>query len=71
MYEFRFDQDGNFSIYNKTRDKVVFSGKDDVLKKQNWNTCHKFKNVNELMSSISAWITLSTFKKISKVLRPG
>jgi len=72
MYEFRIDHDGEkFSIYNTTREKVVFSGKDNKLKEKDWRVAYKFKNVEDLMSSISTWISLSTFKKISKMLRPG
>jgi hypothetical protein len=67
MYEFRIATQGKFTIYNTTRKKEVFAGTDKKLKEKKGKT-YKFKNVEDIMSNISSWVSLATFKKISKKL---
>ena len=67
MYEVKIYTTGKFEIYNTGRKKNVFAGTDKKLK-QKGGKSYRFKNVQDLMSSFSIWVSLATLRKISKVL---
>ena len=67
MYEVKIYMTGKFEIYNINRKKIVFAGIDKTIIGKGGQS-YKFKNVENLMSSFSTWVSLATYKKISKVL---
>lgn len=67
MYKVKIYTTGKFEIYNAGRKKTVFAGIDSKLKEKGGES-YQFKDVQDLMSSFSTWVSIATFKKISKVL---
>ena len=67
MYELKIYKDGKFEIYNKGRNKVVFSATDTRLTTKA-NDTYKFDDMRDLMQSVTSWVSLATYRKISKKL---
>lgn len=72
MYKLKLYTTGKFEIYNVRRKKLVFAGLDKSLKEtlvlKHEKSEYEFKDVKELMQAMNTWVSLGTFKKISKVL---
>lgn len=66
-YEFRIEGEGKFSIFNRRRRKVVYSGSDRELEDERMHI-HNFSSLNDMMAYISRAVSLATYKKISKRL---
>lgn len=65
-YKLILTGDGNFKIFNTTRNKVVYSGKDTKLGSI-INTL-EFESRTDLMREILVSTSLLTFKKVMKIL---
>jgi hypothetical protein len=66
MYELNIHQSGEFDVWNSNRKKVVFKGKDALLKDKT-DKLH-FKQVRDLLAHISSRVSLATYRKITKQL---
>jgi hypothetical protein len=66
-YEFRIEGDGRFSIFNRRRRKVVYSGSDSKITDESPHT-HNFENLDDTLSYVSKVVSLATYKKIAKRL---
>jgi hypothetical protein len=69
MYSITAKKTGEFEIYNGGRKKVVFKGSDSMIKSKA-GAPHEFKKLDDLLSAVVGWVSLATFKKITKMLRP-
>lgn len=67
-YEFKIEGKGKFSIFNRRRRKIVYSGSDKELENKDIHV-HNFNNLNEMMTYIGKSVSLATYKKIAKKLR--
>jgi hypothetical protein len=67
MYEITIKKTGDFEIYNTSRKKVVFKGKDKKIAARHGRK-YKFKDVRDMLGSMTSWVSLATFKKISNRL---
>jgi hypothetical protein len=72
MYRLKIYNTGKFEIYNTNRKKIVFTGTDECLKIKKEKVLeqdeYEFKNIKALMETVYAWVSLATYKKLSKVL---
>ena len=63
------EKTGKFEIYNVRRKKVVFKGTDRMMKSRA-GTTYEFASCDDLLSAIPSWMSLATYKKVTKMLRP-
>jgi len=66
-YELVVHKDGRFEINNSRRDKIVFQGSDDRIKTKAGDT-YKYDSVRDLLGEICGWVSMATFRRISKKL---
>lgn len=69
MYIVTAQKTGKFEIYNVRRKKVVFKGTDKMMKKKA-GTKYEFSSRNDMLAVISAWMSLASYRKVTKILCP-
>jgi len=69
MYTIKIENNGKFWIYNERRKKTVFKGTDRMMKSRAGKS-YTFASCDDLLSAIPSWMSIATFKKVTKMLRP-
>lgn len=69
MYNITTQKNGKFEIYNSSRKKIVFKGSDKMMVSRASKT-YEFASCDDLLSTISSWMSFASFRKVTKMLRP-